>query len=440
MIDRGKRPRTRWPAWTVLLLLVAGAARAESPGLILWGGLVVHAGLATELRYDSNVFMVNSRSGDNLPAQAAILRLLPSVDLSSLSLRRGGLTPHNLDFRVHVGLDYREYLSPDPTISAHRGIGVDAGGLLSLFPRGAFNLDTYDNFVRSNQPPYSYNPYNLNRDTNVFGLRFRYSPGGQRLTVSLVYELGYDSFENVDAGPQLSIYNLLYNTVTLRGSWKFLPKTALFVEVNQGFNHYLNPSTDGLSRIDSDPLRGTIGLMGLITQKLALNVSGGYGNGFYKNGPSPSTAVIQGEIKYKPSFLTTLAANYRHDFVNSLLSSYFDLDSVGASYTQLIYRVTIFARFTWERMAFQGTPDMLRQAGICQNGMLGADCVPQADRVDNFFLADIKAEYPVRDWLLPSLGYSFSANDSNGLTHQLNAIVPVSYIKQEGWIRLTVRY
>ena len=58
--------------------------------------------------------------------------------------------------------------------------------LLSLFPRSAFSVELYDNFLRTNQPPYSFNPYNFNRHTNVFGSRFRYAPGGQRLPLWLI--------------------------------------------------------------------------------------------------------------------------------------------------------------------------------------------------------------------------------------------------------------
>src|SRR5436190_881561 len=167
-------------------LLAAAPARAEGPGFLLGGRIVVHPGLASELRYDSNVFFSNGRVGGGLPAGAFILRLLPSIDVSTLSLRRGGLNPQRIDFRIHAGMDYREYLSPDPNISRHRAIGFDLGGLLSLFPRSAFSVDVYDNFLRTNQPPYSFNPYNFDRHTNVFGARFRYAPGGQRLVLSLV--------------------------------------------------------------------------------------------------------------------------------------------------------------------------------------------------------------------------------------------------------------
>lgn len=419
-------------------LLAARPAAAEGPGFLLGRRIVVHPGLASELRYDSNVFFSNSRVGGGLPAGAFILRVLPSLDISTLSLRRGGLSPSRVEFRLHAGMDYREYLTPDAEINRHRAFGFDLGGLLSLFPRSAFSVDLYDNFLRTNQPPYSFNPYNFDRHTNVFGARFRYAPGGQRLVVSLIYELGYDGYSDPEDGPALSNFNLLYNSIALRGSWKFLPKTSLFIEATEQFNTYLVPSEDN-RRVNSYPLRLNAGVIGLITQKLAVNVSGGYGNGFYTAGPSPSTAVIQAEARYKPTFTSAMVLGYRHDFVNSLVGSYFDLDSLSASYTQLIYRLTLYARFTWERMAFQGTPEQLASSGVCAEGEV-MPCTPQLDRVDNYMVADVKAELPIRDWLLPSVGYTLQTNLSNGYTRVQAAIAPVTFLKHEVWLRLAIRY
>lgn len=443
-----RRPRLWGSALSVALwgllclpLVLPRGARAEGPGLILGGRMVVHPGLATELRYDSNVFFSNGLAGSGLPASAVILRVLPSIDLSTVSMRQGGLGARNVDFRIHAGMDYREYLTTNDDIRQHRAIGVDLGALLSLFPRGALNIEFYDNFLRTNQPPYSFSPYNIDRHTNIFGIRARYSPGGQRLTVSFVYDLGYDGFSDIEGenAPKLSVYDLVYNTFTLRGSWKFLPKTALFVEVTESINTYLHPSESGRGGTGSYPLRLGAGVMGLITQKLAINVLGGYGNGFYSEGPSPSTAVIQAEVKYKPTFLSTISTGYKHDFVNSLIGSYFDLDQVSVSFSQLIYRLTVYTRFSWERMAFQGDPQKLANAGICKEGEV-LSCDPQLDRVDNFLVGDIKAEFPIRDWLLPSVGYTVQANLSNGYTRIQQPIVPISYTKHEAWLRLAVRY
>src|SRR4051812_6242343 len=72
-----------------LLAAAPCPARAEGPGFLLGGRIVVHPGLATELRYDSNIFFTNARVGGGLPAGGFILRILPSIDISSLSLRRG---------------------------------------------------------------------------------------------------------------------------------------------------------------------------------------------------------------------------------------------------------------------------------------------------------------------------------------------------------------
>ena len=155
--------------------------------------------------------------------------------------------------------------------------------------------------------------------------------------------------------------------------------------------------------------------------------------------PSPSTAVIQAEVKYKPTFLSAVTVGYRHDFVNSLLGSYFDLDGLSASYSQLIYRLTLFTRLTWERMAFQGSAEQLAGAGVCEAGEL-MPCQPQLDRVDNYLLFDIKGELPIRDWLLPSVGYTLQTNMSNGYTRVQSAIAPVSFLKHEIWLRLAVRY
>ncbi len=430
-------------AWFTLWL-TARPCQAEGPGLMLGDRIVVHAGFATELRYDSNVFFSNGRLGNGLPIGAFLLRILPSVDLSTLSLRHGGLSAHTADFRVHVGLDYREYLTPDTTVAEHRALGVELGGLLMLFPRGALNIDLYDNYLRTNQPPYSYNPYNIDRDTNVLGVRFRYSPGGRRLQISLIYELSFDGFENVDNGPRLSGLDLLSNSVVLRGSWKFLPKTALFIELSQQFVTYLDTSIENQNlRSGSYPFRAEAGVMGLITQKLAVNLQGGYGNGFYVRGPSPSTGIIAAQVRYKPTYLASATLDYHHDFANSLVGSYFDQDSVGLSYSHLISRVTLFGHVSYERMAFQGTPEMLLAGGICKNGEL-MPCDPQTDRVDNFLSLELRAEMPIRDWLIPAAGYGLQSNVSNGYSRVQSvttpAITPVSYTKHEAWLRLTVRY
>jgi hypothetical protein len=226
----------------------------------------------------------------------------------------------------------------------------------------------------------------------------------------------------------------------VRGSWKFLPKTSLFVEVDQQFLTYLDNSPQNQAlRSDSDPFRISAGVLGLITQKLSVDVQGGYGYGFYSTGPSPSTGIVGASLKYKASFVSNASLDYHHDFANSLIGSYFGLDTVGLSYSHMIRRVSLFGHLGYERMAFEGTPAMLSASGICVSGET-MPCMPQLDRVDNYISFDFRFEVPIRAWLTPSAGYDLTSNVSNGYTRVESVITPVSYTKHEGWIRLAVRY
>ena len=49
---------------------LAHQAHADLPGIRLGRRAVIHASLATELRYDSNMFFSNRRLGQGLPASA----------------------------------------------------------------------------------------------------------------------------------------------------------------------------------------------------------------------------------------------------------------------------------------------------------------------------------------------------------------------------------
>src|SRR5262245_33150481 len=89
------------------LALVAGpgAARAEGPGIKLGESLVLHPGFGLLAGYDSNVLY----SASNEPVTGAFyIGLRPVVDLSTLSLQRGGGSDaRTLDFRLHLGSSMR---------------------------------------------------------------------------------------------------------------------------------------------------------------------------------------------------------------------------------------------------------------------------------------------------------------------------------------------
>ena len=415
--------RYRWTLVLSALLVFSGAARAEGPGVMLGDRLVLHPGIAAEFRYDSNIFFQATN-----PVGEFLFRLMPSLDLATRPPQRGGNAPHGIDFRLHAGIDYNEYLTSDANVSGHRSVGVQAGMLLTVLPQHPFSFDVFDNYVRSVQPPYSLLPYNIDRDTNEAGLRLRYRPGGGRLQLDLAYTFGLDLFEI----PQFQDLNVLYHRIDFRAMWKFFPKTAIYVEVSDQPYLYLHNGPGTIDHPDSYPLRAIAGLTGLITAKLTLNAWIGYGNGFYQAVAmtptvNPNTPIGGIDLKWKPSVLSEGVIGYHHDFVNSLLGAYYDTDAAYIGWTQLIWRFTGAVNLQYSNNRYHGI-------------QAATSLVPLA-RTDNLVVFNARVDYPFKDWLISSLGYVLQNNSTDAmLSMGLAGLVPLNYTTHEVYLRLSVLY
>ena len=68
-------------------------------------------------------------------------------------------------------------------------------------------------------------------------------------------------------------------------SWKWLPKTGLFVNVNRATSTTTTTATGSATlKNDSYPLIATVGVRGLLTEKTSVLLAVGYMNGFYSDG------------------------------------------------------------------------------------------------------------------------------------------------------------
>ena len=407
--------------------LVGGAASAADPGTTSTGGgirlgdsLVLHLGLGTEVGWDSNVFYEA-----NTPTNAFYLRLNPSFDLTTRP--RQALPPVQLDF--HGGLGYVEYLTSNSAVESHRQFNVDAGVLASFLAGHPYNFVLFDDYVRTTLPPYTAGSENFNRDTNTLGTRISLSPGGGRLTFYVGYAFGIDYFENAT----LTDYDLLSHRFDLRASWRFFPKTALYVSADETINTYVHAGA--AQHPDSYPLHVDVGVQGLITPKLTVNAWVGYGNGFYQWSAAvtiphdnPNTAVGGLSLSWKPTMLSTGTIGYQHDFQNSLLGAYFDEDMAYISWTQMIWRFTGFIRFQYANMRFKGVQAV--QA--------------TTDGTDNNFALNTRVDYPFKDWLIGSVGYDLYLNRSDrmllGPGGTMPGAVPVDYTKHVVYARISFQY
>ncbi len=428
------------------LMLWGVTAFAEGPGIRLGDRLVLHPGIGTEFRYDSNIFY----AADGNAIGAFAFRLLPTLDLATRPPQRAGATKPAVEFRLHAGLEYNEWLNSDQNISQHRTFSVQSGLMLSLFPGQLFSVDLFDNYVRMSQPPYSACaptggtgttmvcstiPTNLDQDKNEVGTRFGFRPGGGRLELLLTYVFGLNYFEEA----QFQDFDLFYHKIDFTASWKFLPKTALYLTLSEQPTNYWNKGDVMLRHPDSYPLRAVAGLNGLLTTKLAFNLWIGYGNGFYqpvpdpqnptKNlpDPSPNTPIGGIEVKWSPTILSSGSIGYKHDFANSLVGSYYDFDMVYIGWTQLLWRFTGTTRLSYSNNRFQGIQQ--------------AQGLNTTTRTDNTIVFDLRVDYPFKDWLIASVGYTLSWNNSDSsIDLGTKGLVPLDYTKNEVFIRLAILY
>jgi hypothetical protein len=118
----------------------------------------------------------------------------------------------------------------------------------------------------------------------------------------------------------------------------------------------MRSSRKGRSRISTlealaDP-RTLLGLRGLLTEKLSVNIAAGYANAFYSSGGSPTgfgNVGVLAEVNYAMSTLTRAGLGYHHDFVNSpFLGQYYNMDAIYGTFQQMVAsRVVtyLFGRF-----------------------------------------------------------------------------------------------
>jgi hypothetical protein len=442
------RPRRYLPFLTTLLLLSAGAtARAQvasgaatspssgeegnpraagSGGIRLGSTFILKLSMLVEFDWDSNVFF-QPDNGPEKPTNAFFMRLNPGF----LITNQPRLGARAITLNLHGGLSYIEYLTSNSNLAGHRQFNVDAGVEAAFFTTSPYNFSVFDNYVRTTQPAYTSTSPNINRDTNEVGFRLSLSPGGGRLTFYIGYLFGIDYFENQN----LQDYNLQYHRIDVRASWRFLPKTAVYVAANETIYLYPNPGTSG--HPNSFPLRVDAGIQGLITTKLTVNAYVGYGNGFYQwpatamAQPNPNTVIAGLSLGWRPTMLSTGAIGYQHDFQNSLLGAYYDEDMVYVTWSQLVWRFTGFIRAQYTNMRFKGV--QLVQA--------------TTDGTDNNFQLRMRVDYPFKNWLISSVGYDLYLNRSDrmlitmpGTGGPAPGTVPVDYTKHVVYLSLSFQY
>ena len=305
------------------------------------GDFELHPGLGAEFGYDSNYFR---RSSAEDPVGSLRIRISPSFSIATLGPQRRGedAPPPTVNFRADLAASYSEFIPVSGSdagrqqMKSQRNIMGDLGLKLDILPERIWSGRLEAGVTRSVMPTNEGDTSaSFNRDIPRFSGELIWAPGGGMLD----WRLGY-GFEGTffEAGDFTNL-DVLRNTVTSRGRWRFIPRTALMFDMRAGF--FVYPSQD--VKINSYPLHARIGLNGLFTPWFGVLALVGYGTSFYQGAILGDTedfdsVIAQAELKFyftpvedadpmkAAADLSSLGAGFIRDFDDSYIGSFLEKD------------------------------------------------------------------------------------------------------------------
>jgi hypothetical protein len=388
------------------------ASGEANTGIQVSDGVLLHVGAGAEAGYDTNVFYSNTNE-----VSSPIIRTSIFGDLSNATRTAAA---SRVSFNLRAGLTYRRYQSDDVVASNgqdYKNAWMPTAGLALSAGGGQFGFGIADTFARIEDPPYTSGQLPITRYNNQASVEGRWAPGGGRLATTLRYTNMLDIFQGF-----YSYASTDNNYLMLDAAWKWLPKTAIFVNAQQGLIFYINDSEATLNNKSSSyPLSVTAGLRGLLTEKTSAILALGYLNGFYSGAASTGgflgSTFAELTFSVRPTMLSRIVAGYRHDFTNAVISSFSYNETFYASYVQQIAG----------RLA-------LDLSGRYQHRNYGGVFVDpaQTGRNDDFIQGGATLDYFLRNWAYAGVGYSILSNNSN--------LPSVEYLKQQMFVRLGLTY
>ena len=361
------------------------------------GDFELHPGLGAEFGYDSNYFR---RAPGEDPVGALRIRISPSFSISTLGPQRRGedAPPPTVNFRADLAASYNEFIPVSGSdagkdqMKSQRNITGDLGLNLDILPERTWSGRLFAGVMRSVMPTNEGDTSaSFNRDIPRAGGELIWAPGGGMLDWRLGYTFEGTFFEAGD----FTQLNVLRNTVSTRGRWRFLPRTALMFDMRAGFFIYPDQS----EKTNSYPLHARIGLNGLFTPSFGAMALIGYGTSLYQGAiigdPQDFDSIIaQAELKFyftpvtdsdpmkAQAALSALSIGFIRDFDDSYIGSYLEKDRGYLKFSYLFGGVFL--------AAVEGGAGAVRFPAVPQYGQ-GS---PWTDvEVD----ASVMAEYRIKD-------------------------------------------
>ena len=394
----------------------------EGPGFRLGSApLVLHPGLAAEFGYDSNVFYNPVATGSGL------MRLRAHLDLATLPpeafANDNSKSEQKIEFRFSTQVEYREYLTSDPTVQQQRSINLYGSAHLTILPAGPFTLKLGDDFVRTVDPRNYETTANFTRDYNRASIIGSYHTSGDTFEIGLGDSFTLNYWEN-----GLNFADNFNDEGQLFAKWRFLPRSVLSALFRVGYVDYRNQNV-----LNSIPFRGVLGFSSLFSTWFGFSVTAGYGNSFNQTGPSYNNFVGGAEVRFILPYRQTISLIYDRDFYDTLFANYFVDDHVGLNYI-LPLTDRIAARL-------EGGIRFRHYDGLAPAATFNAVGYSSTTRDDTIYT--LRAEVTVRatKWLAFSANYNLIADPTTfAFLEAGNGIQHVDYIKHSVFGRIDIAY
>ena len=302
------------------------------------GNLELHPSVAGEFGYDSNYFQRGPDDPDPV-VDTLRLRITPSLTLSTLGRERketdtGTTAPPLLNFDFGGFLTYNEFIPLDDTDDFDNRSKL-SGGLnasLELFPRRPIMWDIHAGYRRQVDPSdVASGDTDFDRHALRAGTGVTWSPGGGLFEWRLGYgvnatyftEQGFDSLNNAQ------------HVIETRGRWRFLPRTAAIYD---GSYRIIRYSDEDAEDVNGEVIQSRVGLSGLLTNRFAFRVLGGWAASFYNTDENFDGPVGNAELRFfltpNPRLhegsamvgLSSIAVGYDRAYAHSYLGPYYQSD------------------------------------------------------------------------------------------------------------------
>lgn len=436
-----KQRAMRW-GFCLSMFVAAGftnsnTAQAESAGDN--GIRIGNARLHPFLDFQSSYVMNPGRATSDSRQSDVALTFRPGFNLQLERPSKDLFLDASVEYKHYMGI---EAVGTQEYSRLNAAVGLDA----RFFKLGSSPLRIKADYAHNADPrPQAIDqrrPHDI-VSTN-FGVDFR--PGGGALKVSLDYAPALDIYQDnrstdpdtgLTSGIDDTAYSTQRHTATFKTLWKFLPKTATFIEANFDGLLYLNDTQTetGATNIDFQVLGFYTGLTGSITEKLGLILRAGYGHSLMAETAlvgeetNPGGFLGQVDLQFRQSDNLKFTLGYNRTLGGAALYKYVFNDSIYIESKAKIAR-------KWA-MSLKGSVDLLSygeaEAGIED----GTDA-----RSDTLVRLEAVASVRVTDWFvialvnkLELLETAYTMTPSGG-----GVAKSPTYLFNDIFLRMSVRY